>query len=70
MEGEDRWFCTRAAAHGIPLVADTVLPPFHVYRPEQLDEAKVWRRGGCDPNYFRERWLTGDWGVDLDRMAA
>lgn len=67
--GEDRWFCTRAAAHDIPLMADTMMTPFHVYRPEQLDEARVWRWGGCHPWYFRDYYLTNSWAEMLERAA-
>jgi hypothetical protein len=42
MRGEDRWFCMRAGVHGIPLLADTCLTPFHVYRDDQLAEARRW----------------------------
>jgi hypothetical protein len=59
--GEDRHFCVRAQVLGIPLWADTQLPPFHVYRPEMLDEAKAWRAMGCPSEYFSETWLTQEW---------
>ena len=42
MRGEDRWFCMRAGVHGIPLLADGCLTPFHVYRDDQLAEARRW----------------------------
>jgi GT2 family glycosyltransferase len=35
--GEDRWFCIRAAVHGIPLFLDTHYPAKHLYR-----ESEVW----------------------------
>ena len=34
--GEDRHFCLRAEALGIPLFADTTLPPLHLYRESEL----------------------------------
>jgi len=61
MQGEDRWFCIRAEAAGFKHVADTHYPPFHVYRREQLDEAKAWYADGAHPGYFRKFWLTGAW---------
>lgn len=34
--GEDRHFCIRAAALGIPLYVDTHMPAFHIYRDSDL----------------------------------
>jgi glycosyltransferase involved in cell wall biosynthesis len=34
--GEDRHFCVRAAALGIPLFVDTHYPAYHIYREENL----------------------------------
>lgn len=34
--GEDRHFCIRAAALGIPLYVDTHYPAYHIYRPSAL----------------------------------
>lgn len=60
--GEDRDFCLRAAVAGHGLSIDTNRPAFHVYRTEQLDEARVWRDvHSSDPDYFRIRWLTPEW---------
>ncbi len=59
--GEDRHFSVRAAARGIGLYADSRFLPFHVYRDNQLDEAVAWRKAGCDPAYFRKRWLSNGW---------
>jgi hypothetical protein len=50
--GEDRDFCVRAAALGIPLHADTHVPPLHLYRPSDLERlpavreehARAWRK--------------------------
>jgi hypothetical protein len=33
--GEDRWFCIRAAAMGIPLYLDTYFPAVHLYRESE-----------------------------------
>lgn len=60
-EGEDRHFCVRASAAGFQLFADTTHPPFHVYRAEQLDEARAWFEGGCSRYYFNELWLHEQW---------
>jgi GT2 family glycosyltransferase len=38
--GEDRWFCIRAAALGIPLFADTHYPAYHIYRESDLANAE------------------------------
>lgn len=65
--GEDRHFCTRASAAGISLHADTALPAFHVYRAEQLDEARGWFAAGCPADYFRSVWLAGDWSQKVRR---
>lgn len=37
--GEDRHFCVRAAALGIPLYVDTRNPAFHIYRESDLEGA-------------------------------
>jgi Glycosyltransferase like family 2 len=70
LEGEDRWFSVRCEAQGIPLVADTHLPPFHVYRPSQLDEARVWFEQGCDPSYFTAAWLDEEWERNVRRFGT
>lgn len=57
-EGEDRHFSLKASAHGFKLLADTHYPPYHVYRPSQLDEARMWFEQGCDREYFNEVWLS------------
>lgn len=38
--GEDRHFCVRAAAIGIPLYVDTYVPAYHIYRESDLDGAE------------------------------
>jgi hypothetical protein len=68
--GEDRWFCERASAHDIPLAADTHFPPFHVYRKEQLEEARTWFECGCPPDYFRDTWLTDEWATQIEKSMA
>jgi GT2 family glycosyltransferase len=70
LEGEDRWFCVRAEANGFELWADTHYPPFHVYRREQLDEARIWFAQGSAPNYFRECWLTDEWVEKANARAS
>lgn len=50
--GEDRHFCVRAMCGGYNLFADTVFPPFHVFRMSQLAEARKWIEDGCSPSYF------------------
>ncbi len=40
--GEDRHFCIRAAALGIPLFVDTHAPAFHIYRETDLPDARVF----------------------------
>lgn len=59
--GEDRHFCVRAAVAGFELWADTVMPPFHVYREHQLDEARAWLVDGATWAWFREHWLDRAW---------
>lgn len=59
--GEDRHFCIRAAALGVPLFVDTTYPAFHVYRELMLDEARLWKMQGCQAEYFRSCWLTPEW---------
>ena len=67
--GEDRDFCIRAAVAGHRLLVDTHYPPFHVYQPEQLAEARDWRDTyACDPAYFRTRWLTPEWESQVDAI--
>lgn len=66
--GEDRHFCIRATAEGIGLWADTNLPPFHVYRDEQMSEMKQWRAVGCHPGYFRKYWLNEQWRRQVEQI--
>jgi hypothetical protein len=66
--GEDRAFCIRAAAAGVPLAADTHYPAFHVYRDSQLDEMVQWREMGCSRGYFGAVWLTHEWAASVRRM--
>ena len=68
--GEDRWFSIRAAANGFRLHADTCFPPFHVYRQEQLDEARTWLECGCPPHYFRNTWLTDEWAEEIRKSMS
>ena len=62
--GEDRHFCVRAACLGFDLYADTVCPPFHVYRESQLAELEAWRRARHAPDFFAS-WLTCEWEADV-----
>jgi len=42
--GEDRHLCLRAEALGIPLFADTTLPPLHLYRESELPRVEgYWK---------------------------
>lgn len=66
--GEDRHFCTRAQALGFELAADTAVTPFHVYRPEQLEEARVWYESGCPRSYF-DSWLDDIWVAKIREQA-
>ena len=66
--GEDRSFSVRAAALGLTLLADTSCTPFHVYRPNQLDEAKVWFESGCPREYF-STWLNDEWERGVKQLA-
>lgn len=42
MRGEDRWFCMRAGVLDVPLLADTCLTPWHVYRDADLETGCLW----------------------------
>ena len=68
--GEDRWFAIRAASNGFPLYADTLLPPFHVYRREQLEEARTWFECGCPSDYFSDTMLTDEWAAAIASSMA
>jgi hypothetical protein len=68
--GEDRWFSIRAAANDIRFYADTWFPPFHVYRKEQLEEARTWFECGCPFDYFRNTWLTDEWAENIEKNMA
>jgi len=66
--GEDRHFCIRAAALGFDLVADSCLPPFHVYRESLVTSARTWVDDGMSPSWFADRWLTKGWEYAVKRM--
>src|SRR5208337_4401648 len=68
--GEDRWFSIRAASNGFPLHADTCFPPFHVYRQDQIEEARTWFECGCPPDYFRNTWLTDEWAEEIRKSMS
>ena len=68
--GEDRHFCLRASALGFELWADTTHPPFHVYRAEQLPEARAWVEAGAPASWCAERWLTPAWETELRAMLG
>lgn len=42
--GEDRHFCIRAAALGIPLYVDTHYPAFHIYRESDLSHIDAYKK--------------------------
>lgn len=42
LTGEDRHFCIRAAALGLPLYADTRHPPLHLYRESDLSRVDAF----------------------------
>ena len=57
--GEDRHFCIRAAALGIPLFVDTHYPALHLYRDSDLIKVAGFIRqtsgaGGTEPEGFRQ----------------
>ena len=68
--GEDRHFSTRVEANGHTLPVDTHYPPFHVYRPELLDEASGWKDAGCPPDYFSQVWLTPAWASQVANLLT
>ncbi|MGQ9778299.1 MAG: glycosyltransferase family 2 protein [Bacillota bacterium] len=41
--GEDRHFCIRAAALGLELYADTLYPPYHIYRESDLEGVAAYK---------------------------
>ncbi len=44
LAGEDRHFCLRAESLGFPLLADSTLPPLHLYRESELPRVdSYWR---------------------------
>ena len=49
--GEDRHFCIRAAALGIPLFVDTHYPAFHLYRKTDLAKLSSFRWANKWPGY-------------------
>jgi len=42
--GEDRHFCIRAVALGIPLYVDTLYPALHLYRDSDLDKVSSFKK--------------------------
>lgn len=67
--GEDRHFCSNARDAGVPLVADSCYPSFHVYRETMLAEGSAWRNSGCDPGYFNRMWLDREWEAAVRSLA-
>lgn len=61
--GEDRPFCVRAAAQGIPLLADTCYPPLHLYREDVLGDIPLWESGRWVEDRLTPQWEreVGDW---------
>ncbi|WP_127585515.1 glycosyltransferase [Paenibacillus koleovorans] len=62
--GEDRHFCIRAAALGIPLHVDTHYPAFHLYRESDLAGVDAYLAGG----YANTRDKLA-YGLELQRQA-
>lgn len=60
--GEDRHFCTRASALGIPLHVDTTFPAFHLFNQSLLHSATQWVNSGAQPGavvvQLDNQWLT------------
>lgn len=52
--GEDRHFCVRAAALGVPLHVDTHYPAYHIYRPSDLDGIAAFKGRCADPSASSE----------------
>lgn len=70
MWGEDRSFCVRATVHGFELIADTCLPPFHVYRADLLEEAQAFVAKGMPTDWFKKKWLTDGWEFAVSRLIG
>jgi glycosyltransferase involved in cell wall biosynthesis len=43
-EGEDRFFCVRAAVLGLKMFADTFYPPLHIYRENDLLKVQLYKQ--------------------------
>jgi len=59
--GEDRHLAIRAEALGIPSFADSSLPPFHIYRQDDLSKVPLYReicRRGLSPREFVEQVIA------------
>lgn len=56
--GEDRHFCVRAAALGIPLFVDTRNPAFHIYRDSDLEGADRYMREHHIAPFDRETGIS------------
>lgn len=68
--GEDRAFSMKCNVIGVPMFVDTTYPAFHVYRADQLAEARQWRDLlGCSPRYF-DGWLDTAWKELVERIAG
>ncbi|MBI1763558.1 MAG: hypothetical protein HYR56_19205 [Acidobacteria bacterium] len=62
--GEDRHFCVRATCLGFQLYADTVFPPFHIYRESQLPDVARWRAQHYARAFFLN-WLDDEWARSI-----
>jgi len=67
--GEDRYFCTRAIVTNVTLWASVSCTPYHVYWPEQIEEAERWVSDGMNPAYFADNWLDEEWCSQIRGMG-
>ena len=61
LRGEDRWFCMRAGVYGIPLLADTCVTPWHVYRDSDLPTGERWNVAAAEAwksEHLGPRWAA------------
>src|SRR5574340_1237905 len=63
--GEDRHFCVRAQAKNWTLLADSMYPPFHIYRPSLIPVADEWLKAGCSREWFLKNWLDEEWKLRI-----
>ncbi|MBJ9993539.1 glycosyltransferase [Paenibacillus sp. S28] len=59
--GEDRHFCIRASAMGVPLYVDTFFPAYHIYRESDLEGVENFKReSGGEIDQSNMRILPSD----------